>query len=560
MPIETNEHLIDNWNLANTLYKLVHKGSRQMPKIFISYRRDDSAIAAGRIYDRLEHYYGQESLFMDIDDIPYGVDFNEFIKMEIAKCDLVLVIIGADWLSILQQKEKDPNDYVRLEIEAAIKGNIPIIPIFLGNTLAFSREAMPESISQLCNINGISVDPVRDFKMHMKRLKSNIDDRLMLSMKDDNITEDIAAVISARELEERFLAKKDKLHSYYGHLDENEGHICTEQEQMSVDTELLKDDLKELDANSAEKLAFADNYENDLDDLGSNSVQLDLAMDGVGDKSATQQASLDEPIDRESSDVDFELYLDTELNGDPNVKSVNTENQTSDSVIVDDEIDQDEFELSPDTELNGDPNVKSVDTENQTSEPVTESQEIDLDDWELSQAKPPPKKNKRNIGSTVIIILISFIILYYWRVLILERINTEVRDPAGVSELSVHSISSKFVDNEISGRIFVIEGKVQNNYSIERKLILLQGNLFIIGRVLAKTEFAYAGICITDQELSTLSVPDIKKRLNPNIAEIFATKINVNPGNTLPFVIVFSDLPYNLDEFSIEPISSKSSK
>lgn len=147
-----------------------------MGNIFISYRRDDSAIAAGRIYDRLEHDYGRGSLFMDIDDIPSGVDIRQFIKTRIINCDILLVIIGDQWLPILREKAEDPNDYVRLEIEEALHQDIPIIPIFSGKKVSSVKTSdLPEKLSRLCAVNGIVVDPERDFSVHMDRLKQEID-------------------------------------------------------------------------------------------------------------------------------------------------------------------------------------------------------------------------------------------------------------------------------------------------------------------------------------------------------------------------------------------------
>ena len=67
-------------------------------KIFISYRRDDSAAAAGRLNDRLEQEFGRDSLFMDVDAIPLGVDFAEVLGAEVAKCDVLLAIMGPHWL------------------------------------------------------------------------------------------------------------------------------------------------------------------------------------------------------------------------------------------------------------------------------------------------------------------------------------------------------------------------------------------------------------------------------------------------------------------------------
>jgi hypothetical protein len=70
-----------------------------MGKLFISYRRDDSIGLAGRIYDRLAAHFGRDAVFMDVDAIPFGVDFCQHLSDAVSRCDVLLAIIGEDWLS-----------------------------------------------------------------------------------------------------------------------------------------------------------------------------------------------------------------------------------------------------------------------------------------------------------------------------------------------------------------------------------------------------------------------------------------------------------------------------
>ncbi len=66
-----------------------------MPKIFISYRRDDSATSAGRLYDRLEGHFGQGQVFMDVDAIKPGLDFVEVVQEAVSVCDGLVAVIGS---------------------------------------------------------------------------------------------------------------------------------------------------------------------------------------------------------------------------------------------------------------------------------------------------------------------------------------------------------------------------------------------------------------------------------------------------------------------------------
>ena len=67
-------------------------------KIFINYRRDDSAGTAGRLHDRFVQTFGRKNLFMDVDHIPAGVDFVDYLRSQVAACDVFLAVIGPNWL------------------------------------------------------------------------------------------------------------------------------------------------------------------------------------------------------------------------------------------------------------------------------------------------------------------------------------------------------------------------------------------------------------------------------------------------------------------------------
>ena len=91
-----------------------------MPKIFISYRRDDTGTLVGRIYDRLANHFGRDALFLDIDDIPIGIDFRQYLDQAVSQCDVLLAIVGNRWLRTRRNRKRrldDPGDIVRIEIE-----------------------------------------------------------------------------------------------------------------------------------------------------------------------------------------------------------------------------------------------------------------------------------------------------------------------------------------------------------------------------------------------------------------------------------------------------------
>jgi formylglycine-generating enzyme required for sulfatase activity len=145
-----------------------------MSKILISYRREDSADVTGRIYDRLVQQFDRESVFKDVDSIPLGVDFRTYLDAQVAKCQVFLAVIGRDWMKTKGGKGKsrleDPKDFVRIEIESALKRGIPVIPLLVRGASIPKADRLPESIQGLSYRNGIPIRADPDFHQDMNRL------------------------------------------------------------------------------------------------------------------------------------------------------------------------------------------------------------------------------------------------------------------------------------------------------------------------------------------------------------------------------------------------------
>ena len=146
--------------------------------IFISYRRDDSADVTGRIYDRLTATFGRDAVFKDVDNIPFGVDFRQHLDHEVRQCQILLAIIGKDWLNANNEQGKrrldNSADFVRIELESALKRNIPVIPILVSNAVMPAASQLPESLVDLAYRNGTIVGRDPDFHNHMDRLVNGI--------------------------------------------------------------------------------------------------------------------------------------------------------------------------------------------------------------------------------------------------------------------------------------------------------------------------------------------------------------------------------------------------
>lgn len=149
-----------------------------MPKIIVSYRRSDSAAITGRIFDRLTSRYGDESVFMDIDNIPFGIDFRTHIKGELEKSDIVVAVIGPRWLGAVADgpaRINEAADPVRVEVETALRSGVTLIPVLVDGATMPTESELPEGLKPLAFINAAPVDTGRDFRAHMDRLIRSMD-------------------------------------------------------------------------------------------------------------------------------------------------------------------------------------------------------------------------------------------------------------------------------------------------------------------------------------------------------------------------------------------------
>ena len=133
--------------------------------VFISYRREDSGGFAGRIYDRLASRLGRENVFFDVDTIPPGRDFVDVLSERVGKCDALLAVIGKHWVSSADPENHrrldDPHDFVRIEIEAALSRNVPVIPVLVDGAAMPHSNDLPDSLTKLIRRQAVEVSHAR---------------------------------------------------------------------------------------------------------------------------------------------------------------------------------------------------------------------------------------------------------------------------------------------------------------------------------------------------------------------------------------------------------------
>lgn len=147
-----------------------------MSTIFLSYRRDDSAGFAGRLSDELEAKLGAGSVFRDVDDIRPGEDFVAAINSQLDEVSVVLVMIGPHWLSTDangQRRLDQADDFVRLEIQAALQSAKPVIPLLVGGATMPPEAALPPELAGLARRQAITLLDA-DWKADVARLVQDI--------------------------------------------------------------------------------------------------------------------------------------------------------------------------------------------------------------------------------------------------------------------------------------------------------------------------------------------------------------------------------------------------
>jgi hypothetical protein len=155
-------------------------GSRPVApgRIFISYRRAESAYPTGWLYERLASHFGREDIIRDIDSIEPGDDFVDVIGRAVASCDVMLVVIGIRWTSIEdvdgRRRLDIPDDFVRREIEAALERDIRVIPILVDGATMPRNEQLPPSLVKLSRRQALELSPQR-FQYDTDRLLRVLD-------------------------------------------------------------------------------------------------------------------------------------------------------------------------------------------------------------------------------------------------------------------------------------------------------------------------------------------------------------------------------------------------
>ena len=337
-------------------------------------------------------------------------------------------------------------------------------------------------------------------------------------------------------------------------LDDVETEV--EKWKESPDADDLMDQTGEIDLSDIMIDADDDDLEGDIED-----VELELDLDEVS------ELVLPAGGEREPEKIDISGFDDYDI---PEEEELTLEHINGGDIELEFEVDGETDDLDSMATVS---DVEEIGVGAKTIALAATQENADEDPAKKKEEKKKTKKIKPARKSGIlrpVVLLLLLILLPLTAVVLLDRfmgmdvpyvteylkqvpylkqvMSPEMKESG---EISVDNISSKFVDNTAHGKLFVITGTVKNEFSESRKYIKIQGTLFSAGKILAKEATVYGGNVLSDQDLSEMSLTDIDQRLSDRFGDN-KSNFDVKPGMSIPFMVVFSDLPESLEEFTIE--------
>ena len=271
-----------------------------------------------------------------------------------------------------------------------------------------------------------------------------------------------------------------------------------------------------------------------------------------------------EPIAEESKD-DIEPVAEESIE-EAETKDIEPESEIED--IDQKDVDQDKIaaeEISEEIKKESTETVAlETKTEKLEAEEIEEPGQVDK---EAAKEKELITAEKKRISTPVLILLIIVLLAggAYGTYVVLDSMNIKIpfisgflkpriQEPGNL-KITALDVNGKFVDNTKIGNLFVITGKIKNKYPKARSFIKVTGRLYTKEKTLAKSATVYCGNTISDPELTSLDINEINKMLSNKLGTN-KTNVNIKPGKQLPFMIIFTNIPDNIEEYTIEVTSS----
>jgi hypothetical protein len=192
-----------------------------MSGIFLSYRRDDAAGWTGRLYEHLAREWGSDQVFMDIDAIAPGEDFRKAIARTMDTCDIVLVVIGPNWVTATDKagnrRLDNASDTHRTEVAAALAADVRVVPVLVGGAAMPTVADLPEPLTDLAFLNAAIIED-RRFISDVAALQKAL--RQLVAAPSRTPTDGPARTTTAEDVHERPVEARDEFPTVRGPLDE----------------------------------------------------------------------------------------------------------------------------------------------------------------------------------------------------------------------------------------------------------------------------------------------------------------------------------------------------
>ena len=300
-----------------------------------------------------------------------------------------------------------------------------------------------------------------------------------------------------------------------------------------------------------------------------------------------EEEELDLPDTEKMLDIEEELEpetgvkeepeeLELELDAEPVAEETPEEPELEFELEAIDKEELHEDEISAEEEITKEAKEESAETaalEPQTdqleAEEVEELEEADveIEKTPITAEKETKPAEKKRISTPVLIVLIIALLTggAYGTYVVLKSMNIKIPfisdltkpvvQDVGNLKINTFDIADKFIDNSMIGKLFIISGKVKNEYSEARSFIRVTGKLYAKGKILSKSATIYCGNVLSDQDLSNMDMNSINKKLANRLGDN-KSNVNAKPGKLLPFMIVFPNIPDTIEEYTVEVAGS----
>ncbi len=384
------------------------------------------------------------------------------------------------------------------------------------------------------------------------------EEELDLQLEDNSIDEDSTLDFDDADPDEFDGIEFEPLHdddADFSAIEDDEPALALEESgglELEIEPEIEDKDLADSVAeNGADDFSAEDDFE----------LEFDVSdEDQIDDDQSEGELSVGDGLD---------IEIDAEINNDESPKEDKLGSEPSAFPTITPEEDFSEYDdvLEQETE----PDLEFGEPETIETEDVVKKESAKTDEPEAKQqTRRRHTKKKPLIGKPVLVLILLFLLVagayiaslmtgyqipYLSEIkipFIEDLVKTKSTEAPDIKPIpNQKSVNGRFVTNSTAGTLFVITGTVENPSKTAYSHIEIKGALITKDKTEAKIKTAFCGNIITEEMLKTGNITDINKLLSVKEGH-HNSNVNIKPGAAIPFMIVFSDLPEKLQNFTVK--------